>query len=130
MKSIHVFLILTIILFSSANITYCGENLYNNLNFIENKGQWESRIIFKTTLTNGAAFIEKNCITFSLSDYRRECKHNNLTPKNHNCEEHQTIVNNHAFRLKLLNSKEPNNIIANQKSNNYNNYYIGSDKSK
>ena len=84
MKSIHVFLILTIILFSSANITYCGENLYNNLNFIENKGQWESRIIFKTTLTNGAAFIEKNCITFYLSDYRRECKHDNLTPKNHN----------------------------------------------
>ncbi|MBP1645942.1 MAG: domain containing protein [Bacteroidetes bacterium] len=130
MKNIHVFLILTIILFSSAKITYCGENLYKNLNFIENKGQWESRIIFKTTLTNGAAFLEKNCITFSLSDYKRECKHDNQSPKDHNCEEDKNIINNHAFRLKLLNSNEQNNIIPNQKSTSYNNYYIGNDKSK
>ncbi|MDD2530472.1 MAG: gliding motility-associated C-terminal domain-containing protein [Bacteroidales bacterium] len=130
MKSNYLFLLLILLLFSSAKVTYCGENLYNNLKFTENKGQWEDRVLYRTTLNNGVAFLEQNCMTFSLSEFRRKCKHDDLTPKNHKCEDESNTINNHAFRLKLLNTKEPNKITPNKKTSSYSNYYLGNDKSK
>ena len=38
------------------------------LEFIENKGQWENQIHFKSELNNGALFLEKGCFTFNFVD--------------------------------------------------------------
>lgn len=127
MKNKYLFLLVTILLVLLAKITFCNDTLYHNLHFIENKGQWESNIIYKTTLKNGVAFLEKNCITFSLSDNKGGCKHDS---KEEECKDENHIINNHAFRLKLLNSKSSGKIISDKKNKSYNNYYIGNDKSK
>src|SRR5215207_4138135 len=47
---------------------------YNALEFIENKGQWESRITFKGELGNGAFFLHKTGFTIvqhSAEDMKR-----------------------------------------------------------
>lgn len=35
-------------------------------NFIENKGQWDSRVKFKAELPYGALFLESNCLTYTF----------------------------------------------------------------
>jgi len=36
-----------------------AQNGYSNLEFVENKGQWEKQVILKGELTNGSIFLQK-----------------------------------------------------------------------
>jgi gliding motility-associated-like protein len=114
---------------SVANLTFCSDTTYNKLQFIENKGQWEGNILFKTTLQNGNAFIENNGITFFLSDYKSSCSHDIRNDKHTLCEHQEKAINNHAFKLIVINNNfsKP---TASIKSKEYFNYYYGQDKSK
>lgn len=130
MKNRYCLLLITMLLISFANVAFCNEKPKNQLKFIENKGQWESKILYKTIFKGGYAFIENNGIMIVLSDYKGGCKHDIIQESQTKCEHNEDIINNHAFKLKLLNSKSPKTIIPQDKSKDYNNYYIGKDKSK
>ncbi|MFA7132950.1 MAG: hypothetical protein WC108_06595, partial [Bacteroidales bacterium] len=128
MKNYFLFISIIIFLVSSANIAFCGDNQNNNLKFIENKGQWENKIYYKSIIKNGSAYLEKDGITILLSENKPRCKHE-VDEHEHSKEEENKFINNHAFKLKLLNSKEPQKIIPQNKSIEYFNYYLGNDKS-
>lgn len=130
MKNHYLILIITILFISIANVVFCSEKPNNNLKFIENKGQWESKIHYRTTIKNGFAFLEKDGITILLSDNKGGCKHDISNNDNSQCEEKKEMINNHAFKLKLLNSQTPKNIIPKNISKDYNNFYLGKEKSK
>src|SRR5438128_12615886 len=42
-----------------------------SLRFTENKGQWESNILFRAQLDGGALFLENNSLTFSFYDKKK-----------------------------------------------------------
>lgn len=129
MKSRYFILLLLV---CSANLAFCNDNKNNNLKFIENKGQWEKNILYKSTLQNGSVFVENDGITVLLKENKATCNHGIIKEDQH--EEHldysKIQINNHAFKLKLINSQIPKNIRPQARSREYYNYYLGNDKSK
>ncbi len=116
-KRLFIFIIFFI---PFTNITYSNGKSANNIKFIENKGQWEDNIRYKTFFTGGYAFVEDNGIMFLVSDLDIMDKdfHSNI------------IVSKHAFKIELINSKPRPGIIPRHRSDNYHNYYLGNDPSK
>ena len=47
---------LLIAIFSSNTVVFCQ---YANLEFVENKGQWDKKVRFKGTMNEGAFFLEE-----------------------------------------------------------------------
>jgi hypothetical protein len=46
----------------------------SGLEFIENKGQWEKNILFKADIGGGAMFLEKDKMTFSIHETRKNTR--------------------------------------------------------
>ena len=57
-------IILIILLVATLKLT--AQSGYNNLEFIENKGQWDSRVRYMGSLNAGAFFLERNGFTMAL----------------------------------------------------------------
>lgn len=102
----------------------------NNIDFIENKGQWEDNIVFKATIPGGDLYLEENEITYLFYNegdmerlgalHHHEIK--NPTPQDF-------IMNLHAFKIKFLNA-HTEKISAAEPTSDYVNYFIGNDKNK
>ncbi len=98
--------------------------------FRENKGQWQSNILYKAEIKNGAIFFEQNQITFNLFDTRDIMR---IKGDHHKLENYkQTIdytLHFHAFRMKFENALVPKATGASPIGE-YFNYFIGNDSSK
>ncbi|MEZ5046755.1 MAG: hypothetical protein R2831_07160 [Chitinophagaceae bacterium] len=112
-------------------IIYLGNALYANpgqVQFIENKKQWDAQILYKADLPGGALFLTKNRLVYSfhsLSDLEKvhELRHKNKNP-------YQEIIHQHAYELNFLNANANPSIIPGDKCSEYHNYFIGNDPSK
>ncbi|MBP1630551.1 MAG: hypothetical protein H6Q15_1444 [Bacteroidetes bacterium] len=122
------YLLIFFVVLSFANIVFCNETDKKSLKFIENKGQWVNNVLFKTNIKTGSAFIEKDGIVFNLSDRNKGCSHDHKGESN-SCES-KKIINNHAFKLRLINSNNNSLISTKNENREYYNYFIGNDKSK
>jgi hypothetical protein len=92
--------------------------------FIENLGQWDSRILFRSEIPEGALFIERNGITYSLLDmlpFRSAHDHGQPLP---------STINGHAFRMRFVGSDGCEAANGKGASAHYRNYLIGSDPAK
>jgi gliding motility-associated-like protein len=127
-------------------ILFIGKTSFAQLEFIENKGQWNNRVAFKSDISTGAFFIEKNGFSVALhnaddlknfTDYmhghvtadsnRNDDKNSSrsFVPQNNNL-----VIRSHAYRVSF--SGASNNVEAQPDKvlPTYNNYFIGNDKSK
>lgn len=106
----------------------------DNIEFIENKNQWEKNILYKSDLGCGTVFLEKEGLTFlfkDISDLKKihELKHNH-SHEVQNAKQPDYKIKCHAYKLKFLNSNPNPDVIADKKNEGYFNYYIGNDKSR
>lgn len=100
-----------------------------NIEFIENKNQWNEKIKYKAELGSGAVFVENNALTFlfkNTADLKKVHAHKH----NHRLEEHaenQTdeIIRCHAYKLNFVNSNPDVVIDGDHKNAGYFNYYTG-----
>ncbi|MEI6312705.1 MAG: PKD domain-containing protein [Bacteroidota bacterium] len=111
------------------NIFACSNCAH--LSYIENKGQWESTIKYKSDIGNGSVFLESDRITFNLYDkneflYHRNHTHQikNYTPKN------KEVLNFFAYQIQFLNANKHAQVSNLNIEEAYYNFFIGSDKSK
>lgn len=102
-----------------SSITYAAPT-----EFIENLGQWDEKVLFKTTISDGSFFLEKNGFTYSLLDMKpfRE-GHENQIPL-------PDSIQGHAFKMKFLGANASVISKGQQKLVAYRNYYIGNIPSK
>lgn len=104
---------------------------YSNIEFIENKGQWNKNVTFKGELNNGAIFLEKDGYTV-LQHNDKDL--NNITSFYHahrpisNSE--NLILRSNAYKVKFLNASTQSKQIPDKKLSYFNNYFIGTDESK
>ena len=91
------------------------------MHFTENKGQWESNILFKSVMSNADLFMERNCFTILLSDPKNPKGKPYLNDKNTNKE-----YRFHAYRVNFVNAKA-DSIVGQDKEDTYENYFIGND---
>lgn len=98
------------------------------IRFIENKGQWNSNILYRADIGDGTMFFERNCLTFCLYDGKAVQRAHigtvkDILPAN-------PMVNHHAFKIGFAGANMNNVTFPLNKTNGYYNYYIGKDKSK
>ena len=97
---------------------------FSQYEFIENKGQWDNKIFYKTEFTNGAIFFEKNCLTFNFIDINHNHeKHNHKNRGDVHNPNVRPVIKGHAYKIHFENSNDPNFITGDLKSD-YINYFI------
>jgi len=102
----------------------------NSVEFVENKGQWESNIQYKAKLPAGNIYLEKNEITYQFySEEDIERMHAMHHQEIENPTEKDYLLNLHAFKVSFLNANSKGFEHKNPLSD-YVNYFLGNDKSK
>ena len=130
---------------------FLGKYTFAQLQFIENKGQWNNNVNFRSDINSGAFFLEKNGFTVLLqnsNDLRIFSDHihghlktdsSNLTslssksrisisspqPQNDNF-----IIRSHAYKVSFAGASNNVDVQPDKALSTYNNYFIGNDKSK
>lgn len=94
--------------------------------FIENKGQWDENVLFKTKFQGGNLWIEQGKMMFHLQDFSRlQTFHAN--PKD---GEDVSTYNQTLLHLNFPGANKVTSIKKEHQSNVYYNYFIGNVKSK
>jgi hypothetical protein len=93
--------------------------------FIENKGQWNKEVKYKTPLTNGAFFLREN--GFTVVQHHSSDLNNLSEAAHHGLEREDVLVlRSHAYEVSFLNSMVPVT-TQQQVQSSYHNYFIGND---
>lgn len=95
--------------------------VHNNHSFIENKGQWDEDILFKSSFKGGNLWIQRNKFLFHLQDFQKLRKnHVNLGNPDVNAIDRQ-----HVVHLNFKNSHEIKRVTKKNPSQTNYNFYIG-----
>ncbi len=117
------------------------------MEFVENKGQWDKRVDFKGDFTSGAFFLENHGFTVLMHDQKdlqqlTEAMHGalpvqNTLPAAKPVTNHPepaafpaVTVHSHAYKVNFLGSSNTAVAIPEKMLPGHNNYFIGNDKSK
>ncbi len=117
---------------------------YSNLEFVQNKGQWDSKVKFKSGIINGAFFLEEKGFTVvkendedmlrvaeyfhghTHGDNKRDVKQAAAPPVH---SETDLTVRAHAYKVQFINAATPV-ATPDKPLDTYNNYFIGNDPAK
>src|SRR5688500_1479742 len=101
-----------------------GTKAFSQLQFIENKGQWDKKIYYEAKVGNGSIFLLDKGFTIVQHDVSAiNARHHVL----HNSSIND-VVNAHAYNVEFINSRIPDLLPENLQTT-YNNYFIGDDQS-
>jgi len=108
---------------------------YNNIEFIENKGQWDNRIKFSGQVSAGLFYVEKNgfmVVQHSPEDWAKvgELTHSHDAKNFQLIKEGNVTIRSHAYEVEFLNGSTNSEIVPDKPLPGYNNYFIGNDPSK
>jgi gliding motility-associated-like protein len=106
----------------------------SNIEFVENKGQWDSRVKFRGEIGNGNLFLEKGGYTALLYQpddltrlsYRRHGGQGTGGKTGRGSDS----LRSHAYRMNFVGANDQVTIVPDKALPGYNNYFIGSDPSK
>ncbi len=94
--------------------------------FIENKGQWESPVLFKAKFSGGNLWVQQRKFVFHLQDFSKlHAIHNNPQDNQGAAEIKQALVH-----LNFNGSNEVTQIEKINPTKSYYNYFLGNDKSR
>ncbi|MEP6927253.1 MAG: hypothetical protein ABI834_06425, partial [Ginsengibacter sp.] len=126
-KHLPYFILLTITTF------FVVGNSFSQIEFIENKGQWNSEVKFMSLAGSGAFYLQQN--GFTVAQYNPDDVEN-IKEKRHKestgitlKQEVKTKLRSHAYSVKFVNAQQPQ-ILPDKPMPTINNYFIGNDKSK
>lgn len=105
-----------------------------NIEFVENKGQWDDRVRFMGQVSNGAFFVHRDGFTVlqhNSEDWERmhTATHNHLVDGK-SIRGQTFSVRSHAYRVDFVNANGKSQILPDKPLYTYNNYFIGNDPSK
>ena len=125
-----------------------------NIEFVENKGQWDNRVNFKGEMSTGAFFLQKTGFTVLLhnpADLQKLALHGAVPPaggwaggqsgkskgadaassgRTKPGDTSDLLIHSHAYRVTFVGANEGVTIIPDKPTPGYNNYFIGNDPSK
>ena len=112
---------------------FVAENVFSQIEFIENKGQWNKEVKFMSLAGSGAFYLQQNGFTVAQNNPNdleniKERRHMEIAGPNLKTGA-GTKVHSQAYSVKFLNSLNPT-ILPDKPIPTVNNYFIGNDKSK
>ncbi|MDZ4795062.1 MAG: PKD domain-containing protein [Bacteroidota bacterium] len=108
---------------------------YNNIEFIENKGQWDSRVQYKGNVSNGSFFIRSGGFTVlqhepadfaGLSSFLHGQGPGGRPVR----PEDKFVLRSHAWNVDFIGASTSIKTVADKVIPTYNNYFVGNDQSK
>jgi hypothetical protein len=106
---------------------------YNNIEFIENKGQWDSRVQYKGNVSNGSFFIREGGFTVvqhNPLDYAAVSRflHGYTMEGKLVKPQDKVVLRSHAYHVDFAGASSNIEAVADKMIPTYNNYFIGTDK--
>src|ERR1700740_2806672 len=98
-----------------------GNSAY--LNYVQNKGQWESNILYKTHFEGGSLFLEKQSFTYLFYPAEGIDHHELNDTVNHE-------LTFHSIKMDFKNALPSVTTSGSVKQPFYHNYFLGSDPKK
>lgn len=108
---------------------------HNNIEFIENKGQWDSQVQYKGDVSNGSFFIRKggftvvqhNPVEFAGLGRFLHGQNADGSPVRPN---QSFVLNSHAYNVDFVGASENIKSVPSKVVQSYTNYFVGNDQSK
>ncbi len=113
---------------SKSAITPISPHVNPAAKLTENLGQWNKNILLRAQLDGGAFFIENNKLTFNFYD-KKAFKLNHINELKRVKNKKQKI-RGHAYEIIFVDANKNPTVEKHQKGTDYENYFLGSDKSK
>ncbi len=103
-------------------------HLNPSLKLTENKGQWDSKILFRSQLDGGALFIEKKGLTFHFYDKKkyRGLHHGGILRGAYK----DLDIRRHAYNVFFVGANPEPEVEKSQMGDDYENFFIGNDETK
>lgn len=121
-KKLHIFLF---VLLSSS--LFAQENKHHHhgksLDFVENKGQWNPKVLAHVDVDGGRMFIEKDALSYFFYDTK-------ALAARHNGEAYGQAIKTHSCQAKFLNTSNLTQIKPKNPKEYYYNFFLGNDQSK
>jgi len=124
MKRISLFII--VILFLYPGFSQVVERENGVYKFIENKGQWPEKVLFKSTTNFGNIWLEKYGVFYQFLDMS-ELQH---ASHNHKLSDQPQKIKSYFLYLQFIGANNNPEISTKQKSKEYYNFFLGNDREK
>lgn len=115
-------------------LTFIYASSYGQIEYVQNKGQWDNRVKFMSHAGNGAVFLQRSGFTIvqhNNEDFKRLALKMHGIPTNNDYKgADSNILHAHAYNVEFLNANPDAKIIPDRSIGSVNNYFIGNDKSK
>ena len=114
---------------------------FAQLEFIENKGQWDNRVQYKSDFTHGAFYLQQNGFTMQIFD-AKDLEHMSEVMHGHSHKKATESkgdlqfnggnfnLKSHVYRVNFLGGSNLGNIEPEKMIATYQNYFIGNDPNK
>ncbi|HOF46154.1 MAG TPA: hypothetical protein PLZ46_05150 [Bacteroidales bacterium] len=100
----------------------------HQLEFVENKTQWEEQILYKASLQGGVFFAEKERITYVFLNSKQLADFNKA--KRDPSAIHSGFIDATAYQVNFVNANENVEVSGENQCSSYNNYYLGNNPEK
>jgi gliding motility-associated-like protein len=105
-----------------------------NIEFIENKGQWDSKVLFMGKVSAGAFYIQKEGFTVVQHnsedwEHLHRVIHDHATNENARTKDQGLVLRSHAYTVNLVGANFKAQILPDKPLESYSNYFIGNDPS-
>ena len=116
------------------SLTFLGQLVQAQVEFIQNKGQWDSRVEYRGDFSTGSFFLENQGFTVAMHNVA-DLKLLSEQMHGHNLTKSSTagqpiIVNSHAYKVKFLGGNSFAQNVPDKIQPHHNNYFLGNDQSK
>ncbi|HEY0058882.1 MAG TPA: SBBP repeat-containing protein, partial [Flavisolibacter sp.] len=116
-------------------LSVAGQN-YTPIEFIENKGQWDSKVKFTGNVPGGAFYLHQSGFTVVQQHpgdwvrMREELHDHGTAPRNAKSATPLTKIRSHAYSVSFVGAAVNPKMTADKPLPGYNNYFIGNDPTK
>ena len=103
------------------------------MEFIQNKGQWDNRVEYRADFSTGSFFLENQGFTVALhnpDDLKKVSEQLHGHNPNTATTGQPVILNSHAYKVKFLGGNSFTQNAADKIQPYHNNYFVGNDKTK
>lgn len=103
----------------------------SNVEFVENQGQWNENVLYKTDIQGGTMWVESNTLTYDFVS-QEDMDDFNVGWHGENREDFldNFIVNHHAYKVNFIGANNSVDYTQKEVLSKYYNYFIGDDQDK
>lgn len=98
--------------------------------FVENKGQWDENILFKTEIPSGYLYLTREGLVYTLYDQKKKTFLEQQRHQNYIIDSSNQFLNFHTYKVNFVNKNELSQLVGKSPYPTIFNYYLDKNLSK